>query len=244
MSLLPLNRTYKQCACCGADAALFCSRCRVTPACSKECQQKFWKRHRAVCVFNAATPPPCEVLSVLAPPPANFDVVFPCVLVRALAGQEARATSVEEAAGRLEGLPEVEFGATEEEMDECIVGFGCEDRFVYKYRFRTSGTPANPNNFATHLTMVPDCCGDLLVFKINQCAVQDGEDDRQDDGSRGKRVPLTCREVWELVEYRYLLSRRGLISDRLHRANMQRLEALSVLQQSTFHDLGDLSLDT
>jgi hypothetical protein len=181
---------------------------------------------------------------VLAPAPANFDVAFPCVLVRALVGQEARASSVEEAAGRLEGLPEVGLGVTEEEADECIVGFGCEDRFVYKYRFQINGIPGNPNNFATHLTMVPDCCGDLLVFKVDQCAVHDGEDERQDDRSRGKRVPLTCREVWELVEYRYLLSRRGLISDRLHRANMQRLEALSVLQQSKFYDLGDLALDT
>jgi hypothetical protein len=160
----------------------------------------------------------------------------------------ARAAGVEEAAARVVGLTEVELGAAGE--DACVVGFGCEDRFVYRFRStasdRTGGSAlANANNFATHLTMVPECHGDLIVYKIDQSrdGGEGGEtrgDEEEEQGARGVRTPLTPREVWELIEYRYLLSRRGLISDRVHRTNMQKSEALVAFHQSNFHDLGDL----
>ena len=43
------NRQHKCCAVCSAAAASFCTRCRVTPYCTRDCQRAHWPRHKAAC---------------------------------------------------------------------------------------------------------------------------------------------------------------------------------------------------
>lgn len=61
------------CVTCGASAALRCSRCRAATYCSRSCQARHWKGHRAACGADAASAlprgartPPLSLLSVCA----------------------------------------------------------------------------------------------------------------------------------------------------------------------------------
>ena len=48
---------------------------------------------------------------------------------------------------------------------------------------------------------------------------------------------ITRREIWEMIEYRYLCSLEGVVTDRIHRINMQRKEGLLALKETKFTDI-------
>jgi hypothetical protein len=50
------NRQHKCCAVCSAAAASFCTRCRVTPYCTRECQRAHWPRHKACLLYTSPSP--------------------------------------------------------------------------------------------------------------------------------------------------------------------------------------------
>ena len=56
MAQVELNRENKLCASCQSPCGLFCSRCRVTPYCSVECQKESWPMHKKACKLNDPTP--------------------------------------------------------------------------------------------------------------------------------------------------------------------------------------------
>lgn len=56
MADVEMNRENKLCASCRKIAKLFCSKCKVTPYCSMECQRDKWSLHKTVCKLNSPTP--------------------------------------------------------------------------------------------------------------------------------------------------------------------------------------------
>lgn len=56
MAEVELNRDNKLCASCQLPCGLFCTRCRVTPYCSVECQKDSWPMHKKACKLNNPTP--------------------------------------------------------------------------------------------------------------------------------------------------------------------------------------------
>lgn len=80
MAEIESNRDYKLCAKCHAPSLLFCSKCRITPYCSMDCQKGSWKRHRTVCKLNAVTPSTKSVSKIEDVP--DFDVDYSYVLIR------------------------------------------------------------------------------------------------------------------------------------------------------------------
>ena len=158
------------------------------------------------------------------------------MVVRAAALGVAPA-SVDAVVSRVVAADDADFSDVSEAAYEFIPGYGCEDRYALQFRPASTGSPeSEPNNLATHLTMLPNSRGGIIVRKIDQCP-----EDPEGGGASGPcRVPITPREVWELAEYRFLLSNKGLVSDRIHRANMQRREALAVMQDSKYQVLDQL----
>ena len=57
------------------------------------------------------------------------------------------------------------------------------------------------------------------------------------DETKNKEHKITRREIWEMIEYRYLCSLEGVVTDRIHRINMQRKEGLLTLKETKFTDI-------
>ena len=51
------------------------------------------------------------------------------------------------------------------------------------------------------------------------------------------KLKLTKREVWGMIEYRHLCNIDGVVSDRIHRINMQRKEGLKALKETIFTEI-------
>ena len=98
------------------------------------------------------------------------------------------------------------------------------------------------NNLATHLLMNQDCKGDYIVYKT-KTVISDNNSDNHDISNFGDvnealiLLPVTRREIWTISEYRFLCSLEGVVTDRVHRLNMQRKEGLKELKDTNFTDI-------
>jgi hypothetical protein len=90
--------------------------------------------------------------------------------------------------------------------------------------------------------MVQNCRGSFVIYK---CENQTGDDDSNcgEDKSENEsfnnteiltNVKLTRREIWEIIEYRFICSMEGIVTDRIHRTNMQRKEGLKKMKQTDY----------
>jgi hypothetical protein len=145
--------------------------------------------------------------------------------------------------------------------DNIVQGFSHEDRFVYRFLSckepGTDRTDILENNLANQFLMIPNCCGSFVIYKSetqtsspppppldslnllenNNSNSQENETEntflkRKD--SNMKYPTLSRREIWEITEYRHFCSFDGVVSDRIHRINMQRKEGLMTLKKTDF----------
>lgn len=93
--------------------------------------------------------------------------------------------------------------------------------------------------------MKQNCRGSFVVYKMDSVdsalrndADADAEDSSEAESKGIKLIPLSRREVWEIIDYRYQCSSSGVVSDRIHRTNMQRTEALLALKKTGFTCVG------
>ena len=80
MAEIELNRDNKLCSKCQAPSLLFCSKCRITPYCSMDCQKGSWKRHKTVCRLNAVTPSTSNVAKIENE--EDFDMDYSYILIK------------------------------------------------------------------------------------------------------------------------------------------------------------------
>ena len=145
--------------------------------------------------------------------------------------------------------------------DKIVPGFSSEDRSIYRVfycdQFTQNRTDDTENNLANQLIMKQNCRGSFVVYKMDSIdsalrnvADADAEDSSEAEASsqpgvtstkdsKGiKLIPLSRREIWEIIDYRYQCSSSGVVSDRIHRTNMQRTEALLALKKTGFTCVG------
>jgi MYND finger len=79
MAEVELNRENKLCSLCQLPAGLFCSKCRVTPYCTADCQKNSWPKHKAVCKLNSKTPLTSSVTKVVDND--DFDQQYPFIVI-------------------------------------------------------------------------------------------------------------------------------------------------------------------
>ena len=79
MAEVELNRENKLCSLCQMPAGLFCSKCRVTPYCTIDCQKSSWQKHKAVCKLNGKTPLISSVTKVMNVD--DFDQQYPFIVI-------------------------------------------------------------------------------------------------------------------------------------------------------------------
>lgn len=79
MAEVELNRETKLCSLCQMPAALFCSKCRVTPYCTADCQKSSWPKHKIVCKLNCKTPLISSVTKVVDN--EDFDQQYPFIII-------------------------------------------------------------------------------------------------------------------------------------------------------------------
>ena len=135
-----------------------------------------------------------------------------------------------------------------------MIGFSHEDRCVYRvYSPSQQGNSechVKGNNLASQFLMRPNSVGSFVVYKTESCPVDSDEtngvlsvegldravsnDTADNDGTVYRHIKITRREVWEITEYRHFCSFDKVVSDRIHRANMQRGEGLKALKQTKF----------
>ena len=105
MSEVELNRENKLCASCQLPSTLFCSRCRVTPYCSSQCQKSSWSRHKKACKLNNPTPTADCVTAIVEN--EDFDRLYSYIIISG-ANKEAKNT-LSDTIGRLTGMKPRQF---------------------------------------------------------------------------------------------------------------------------------------
>ena len=100
MSEVELNRENKLCALCQLPSALFCSKCRVTPYCSGNCQKLSWARHKKVCKLNNPTPP-ADCVTVVEGD-EDFDRLYSYIIISG--AKKGAKRSLCDTIGRLTGM--------------------------------------------------------------------------------------------------------------------------------------------
>lgn len=144
--------------------------------------------------------------------------------------------------------------------DNIVHGFSHEDRFVYRFLSckepGTNRTDTMENNLANQFLMIPNSCGSFVIYKcetqtssptptadslnlLENNNSQDNENqntflNRKNCPTNIKYPTLSRREIWEITEYRHFCSFDGVVSDRIHRTNMQRKEGLMTLKKTNF----------
>ena len=140
-----------------------------------------------------------------------------------------------------------------ESFEENIVqGFSHEDRSVYRVYCSKQNTQTRTddieNNLATQFLMKENCRGSFVVYKSTSCDVVSKNDVNDSNeleacsqrvatstkNSKSTKLFLSRREIWEITEYRHKCSCEGVVSDRIHRTNMQRKEGLIALKKTDF----------
>lgn len=143
--------------------------------------------------------------------------------------------------------------------DTIVPGFSLEDRSIFRVIYceqsTLTRTDDTENNLANQLIMKQNCRGSFVVYKMDSVdsalrSNADAEDSTEAEtssqpgvtstkDSKGiKLIPLSRREIWEIINYRYECSSIGVVSDRIHRTNMQRTEALLALKKTGFTCVG------
>jgi hypothetical protein len=143
--------------------------------------------------------------------------------------------------------------------DTIVPGFSLEDRSIFRVyyceQFTQTRTDDIENNLANQLIMKQNCRGSFVVYKMDSIDSALRNDTDAEDSSEAetssqpeatstkdskgiKLLPLSRREIWEIINYRYECSSRGVVSDRIHRTDMQRTEALLTLKKTGFTCVG------
>ena len=135
-----------------------------------------------------------------------------------------------------------------------MIGFSHEDKYVYRvYSPSQQGNSEGhdkDNNLASQFLMRPNSFGSFVIYKTESTladgdetsVLQSGESSSaaasgnsvDTDGAAYRPMKITRREVWEMTEYRHFCSFDKVVSDRVHRANMQRKEGLKALKETKF----------
>lgn len=144
--------------------------------------------------------------------------------------------------------------------DSIVHGFSHEDKFVY--RFLSCKEPGTnrmdelENNLASQFLMIPNIRGSCVIYKcetqtssptptpdslnlLENKSSNPQEHENQNTFLQRKNSnvdfpTLSRREIWEITEYRHFCSFDGVVSDRIHRTNMQRKEGLMTLKKTHF----------
>lgn len=141
--------------------------------------------------------------------------------------------------------------------DTIVPGFSLEDRSIFRVyyceQYTQTRTDDTENNLATQLIMKENCRGSFVAYKMDSidASLRNDTDDSSKaetssqsevtstkDSKGIKLLPLSRREIWEIIDYRHKCSCSGVVSDRLHRTNMQRKEALLTLKKTNFTCIG------
>mmetsp|Transcript_11264 Transcript_11264/g.10894 ORF Transcript_11264/g.10894 Transcript_11264/m.10894 type:complete len:246 (-) Transcript_11264:76-813(-) len=238
---LELNRSNKLCCLCQRTATLFCSKCRVTPYCSIACQKKSWPNHKS-CKLNNQTPSPDCITEIKNN--VDFNLEYSHIVING--SNSPGANTLNDTISRLVGVDEFDPSADSYNWvgyeNSTIIGFSNEDRFIYRGYWDKNYTTRKDlmeNNLATQFLMVQNCRGSFVIYK---CENKTGDNDSNcsedneslDDTEILTNVKLTRREIWEIIEYRFICSLEGLVTDRIHRTNMQRKEGLKKIKQTDF----------
>jgi hypothetical protein len=273
MAAMEMNREKKLCASCQTKAELFCTKCKVTPYCSIDCQKKSWSRHKTVCKLNEATPSTDSVTNIQDN--EDFDVLYPYILIN---GSASTKENLSDTLNRITGLhgfdPDSNFLDWKGYEKSIVIGYSNEDQYVYRGYWDVNSSKRSDlleNNLATQLLMFPDCHGSFVIYKtenvledndkvidaenindkdsidtdqlqnlnendMNNLEVipKNSSSNKELDVISVKNILLTRREIWEIIEYRYLCSVEGVVTDRIHRVNMQRKEGLETLNRTNF----------
>lgn len=122
-----------------------------------------------------------------------------------------------------------------------IIGYSNEDRYIYRGYWDKNHTTREDlieNNLATQFLMVQNCRGSFVIYKSENQTSNSFEDETEnnsvDHSEILTNVKLTRREIWEIIEYRFICSMEGVVTDRIHRTNMQRKEGLKKIKQTNF----------
>ena len=99
MAEIELNRDNKLCAKCQKPSQLFCSKCKVTPYCSMECQKELWKRHKTVCRLNDVTPPLTAITKI--DDDSDFDNEYDYIVISSQ--HEDKQNTLSQTIGRIKG---------------------------------------------------------------------------------------------------------------------------------------------
>jgi hypothetical protein len=143
--------------------------------------------------------------------------------------------------------------------DNIVHGFSHEDRFVYRFLSckepGTNRTDTLENNLANQFLMIPNSRGSFVIYKsetqtsspppldylslLENNHLNSQENEYQNTflnrkNSNTKYPTLSRREIWEITEFRHFCSFDGVVSDRIHRTNMQRKEGLVTLKKTNF----------
>ena len=136
--------------------------------------------------------------------------------------------------------------------ENTVQGFSHEDQSVYRVyqseQYTEARTDDMENNLATQFLMKENCRGSFVVYKatspdlVNSSNANDSSkleacprlEDTSINNSKGTKLLLSRREIWEIAEYRHKCSCEGVVSDRIHRTNMQRKEGLLALKKTDF----------
>ena len=99
MAEIETNRDNKLCAKCQKPSQLFCSKCKVTPYCSMECQKELWKRHKTVCRLNDVTPPLTAITKI--DDNSDFDIEYDYIVINSQ--HEDKQNTLSQTIGRIKG---------------------------------------------------------------------------------------------------------------------------------------------
>lgn len=244
------NRRYKLCAKCSKPAALFCSKCRVTPYCTPTCQTSHWKlHHKQFCHPNEPAPPSTKLIQTKAPN-QDYDRPYKYIIIKPGAPPEAE-TNVEVAMQYMEGyndnrlviqkwlqgprsfmmpIPDravvcKEFGWATTPDTQPVNGWSPEDAIML-HGFFDDNFKNEPqlksNRLASYINFGDfDVNGSFLVCKANFSQPLLPQ----------HILSITMREVYELALYRRECRLANAKPDRIHRGNMRGKEQESIFLQ-------------
>jgi hypothetical protein len=138
-----------------------------------------------------------------------------------------------------------------ESEQKTVLGWSHEDTVIFEFHACpnlscSSRNDLEYNNLASQFLVRADSMGSVVVFKTltdrssaNDNIVNKGDDRIVVDPTLHtdnkivhlKELKITRREVWEIMDYRSNCSQMNVVSDRIHRINMQRSEGLLALKK-------------
>ena len=251
------NREHKICVKCSEKrASSFCSRCQVTPYCSKDCQRGHWPAHKTFC--KPYEPPRArglndgvsmalaliEVMKGTWPSdwetPYNYIYIAPCDAMFSSPATIAAITGINDS---FPGLL-VPFAHTSPALNarfcwsstgskDVLGGFSCEDIFAIRvWRDDTFCKSLPENTLGSHFSVKTGVRGGVLVQKfVAPTALEKGlATCGREDGT----LTLTRREVWEISMARFYYSANGFLSHRILRENIRQKESQVFLSSMGF----------